>query len=288
MMHHEAGVRTVVVGGQPSYKPMQAQSGTRGARYYTSVDVDTNFNYTEIINATTANYLPSRSDNDFYVIRLGLNLRDQIRKDEYVPLQFIYEAANCRIFYTPQTIYNYTNLWKYAVNAINSKPELCVQGSTGHVTSNATNTPSPVSTKPFDINVFHNVSGILRVSGSAGDFNAVGSGGVSDGVFPIAQLSGRPVGTPPKTVTTQTNGKVKRTFRQKNRKLRNSCIPGDPSCIGTKTGPLKPTGPPKLTGPSNPDNSLVPLPPLDDGSRGNFLARKMVEGSVMAGIMPWD
>ena len=31
MMHHSAGVRTVVAGGRPDYGPMQAPSGSRGA-----------------------------------------------------------------------------------------------------------------------------------------------------------------------------------------------------------------------------------------------------------------
>ena len=276
MMHHEAGVRTVVVGGRPSYGPMQAQSGTRGARYYTSADIDTNFNYTETINTTAASHLPSRTDNDFYIIRLSLNLRDQIRKDEDIPLQFIYEAANCRIFYTPWTIYNYTNLWKYAVTAINSKPELCVQGSTGYTTSNATNTHSPVSTKSFDMNVLYNVSGILRVSGSAGDFNAVASGGIPDGTIPIGSVSQRPAATISKTVTTQPNDKIRRTLRNRILQLRNSCTPGDRSCTGTQAGPF------------NPLNSLPPLLAAGDRSRGNFLASKSVGSSVMAGIIPWD
>ena len=41
MMHHEAGVQTVVVGGQPQVLgPMQAVAGNRGARDYESDDLD--------------------------------------------------------------------------------------------------------------------------------------------------------------------------------------------------------------------------------------------------------
>ena len=72
-----------------------------------------------------------------------INLRDQIRKDETIPLQFTYEAANCRIFYTIQTFYNYTNLWKYAADAVFSNPALCVKNSTGFATTNASDVNGP-------------------------------------------------------------------------------------------------------------------------------------------------
>lgn len=72
-----------------------------------------------------------------------INLRDQIRKGNTVPVQFIYEAANCRIFYTPQTFYNYTNLWKFAAEAIWTNSSLCVKNSTGYATTNTTDTTGP-------------------------------------------------------------------------------------------------------------------------------------------------
>jgi hypothetical protein len=73
-----------------------------------------------------------------------INLRDQIRKGETIPLQFTYEAANCRIFYTPQTFYNYTALWKYAADAIwSNSTKFCVKNSTGFATTNGSDTAGP-------------------------------------------------------------------------------------------------------------------------------------------------
>lgn len=62
-------------------------------------------------------------------------MRDQIRKGEEIPLQFLYEAADCRIFFTPSTFYNQTALWKYAAEATWTKPQLCVKDSTGYTAS---------------------------------------------------------------------------------------------------------------------------------------------------------
>lgn len=248
MMHHEAGVRTVVVGGQPSYGPMQAPSGSRGAAYYTSTDIDLNINYTELINTTTASILPIRTDNDLFITRLGINLRDQIRKNEHIPLQFVYEAANCRIFYTPQTIYNYTNLWNYAANAIYSKPELCVQGSTGYATSNETDTRSPVnSNTALNADVWYNVSGIIRVSGDADGFNVPTGGRISDYGVPVRTtvLVDRS-----RSTNGRFNDRIEKRYQKKGVKFNNPCGPGDPFCGGTKVGP------------NNPELSLAPIPAL--------------------------
>lgn len=113
-----------------------------------------------------------------WVSYASLNIRDQIREGSDVPLQFAYEAANCRIFYTPQTIFNYTNLWMYAADAIWNKPELCVQGSTGYASNDSvidTNGP-PASAKGATSNVTYDVDGIIRLSGETYDFPAAFSG----------------------------------------------------------------------------------------------------------------
>ena len=169
MMHHEAGVRTVVVGGRPETGPMQAPAGTRGALSYDSVSLDIDIGNAETINITTTSYLPDRAeDQAVWISTASFNMRDQVRNGESTPLQFVYEAANCRIFYTFNTIYNYTNLWQYAANAIWSNPGLCVQGSTGYATTNGTasNTQGPPGGSTIvNANVSHNASALTGLSG---------------------------------------------------------------------------------------------------------------------------
>jgi hypothetical protein len=169
MMHHEAGVRTVVVGGRPETGPMQAPAGTRGALSYDSVSLDIDIENAETVNITTTGYLPDRAeDQAVWISTASFNMRDQVRSGENIPLQFVYEAADCRIFYTFNTIYNYTNLWQYAANAIWSNPGLCVQGSTGYATTNGTasNTQGPPGGSTIvNANVSHNVSALAGLSG---------------------------------------------------------------------------------------------------------------------------
>lgn len=145
MMHHEAGVRTVVAGGRPQVGPMQALAGSRGALYYEAADLDSDISLAEDINVTVISDLPNRNV-DFRINVAGFNLRDQVRRGENFPLQFAYEAADCRIFYTLQTFNDYAALWQYAADAIWTNPKLCVPGSTNQTSAgNVTDKVGPAA-----------------------------------------------------------------------------------------------------------------------------------------------
>ena len=68
MMHHNGGVFNVVVGGHPSYGPMQTPCGSRGARYYDVAELDA-----DIYNAIDSTGLPDRT-TDYYVHGGGVSL----------------------------------------------------------------------------------------------------------------------------------------------------------------------------------------------------------------------
>ncbi|KAG9233080.1 hypothetical protein BJ875DRAFT_442555 [Amylocarpus encephaloides] len=157
MMHHDAGVKTVVVGGRPSYGPMQAVGLTRGARSYAvQLDLDSNIAFTQAKlrdqQDPRSTFLPNRTtSNDVLIVAASINLRNQVRKNESTPLQFLYDAADCRIFNTPRTVFNYTTLWQYAADAIWTTPSLCVRGSTGYSSFNTTGPiepPASLTPKP--------------------------------------------------------------------------------------------------------------------------------------------
>jgi hypothetical protein len=124
---------------------------SRGAAAYQLDSLDNRIGVAQQIlqngsNPSSANFLPNRTTaTDVWVTYADINLRDQIRKGGNIPLQFVYEAATCRIFYTPKTFYNYTALWAYAADAMWSNPSLCVKDSTGYSTTGATNTTAPPS-----------------------------------------------------------------------------------------------------------------------------------------------
>lgn len=151
MMHWDAGVRNVVIGGRPSYGPMQTPSGSRAARYYSTAELDNDIRNTLSVQAEDdtigEGVIPNRTNQDVYVYDAGISLRNQVREGETTPLQMQFEAADCRIFYTPLTFNNFTNLWKHAADAAWTNSELCVQGSTGYATAKGkTSKPAPATT----------------------------------------------------------------------------------------------------------------------------------------------
>lgn len=132
---HEAmtqmGVKTVVVGGQPIIGPMQSVGGTRGARMYSSFDIDTDIASAAILNNSVTPLLPQdRLDLNFTINTASINLQDQIRPN-YYPLQFAFSPADCRIFYTMANHNNYTRLWLDAAQALWRNSGKCVPDSTG-------------------------------------------------------------------------------------------------------------------------------------------------------------
>ncbi len=137
LMHHQGGARTVVAGGRPELGSMQFASGSRGAQTYYNVDLDADIEVAQILNSSITPLPQDSSDIDFYINYAQFNIKDSIRKGENFPLQFGYEAADCRIFYTTWTVYNFENLWNYVIDAFFRNPELCING--------AANLTSPVS-----------------------------------------------------------------------------------------------------------------------------------------------
>ncbi|CAI6333810.1 unnamed protein product [Periconia digitata] len=136
LMTHQAGVRTITVGGMPTPGPMQTASGTRGARFYTDGDLLTDYEFLidTIGDESALSRLPNRDDTGIFLDFLSFNIRDQMREGEEIPLQFKYDAAQCRIYYTLGNVYNMTQLWRDAAAATWEDPSLCVQNSTGYAT----------------------------------------------------------------------------------------------------------------------------------------------------------
>lgn len=152
------------MGGQPSPGPMQAASGTRGARSYDAGSLDVDFNDTTTFDPSTSSQIPIR-DTGIAITYAGFNLRDQVRTADApeAPLQFRYEAADCRLYFTLDNVFNASRLWRDAAAAAWDDPSRCVPGSTGFSSpgnATAANPPPqataispPLPAVQFDYNV---------------------------------------------------------------------------------------------------------------------------------------
>ncbi|KAH7399875.1 hypothetical protein BKA64DRAFT_733306 [Cadophora sp. MPI-SDFR-AT-0126] len=135
-MRVQAGVRSIAMGGRPNTSPIQGVGGTRGANNYqyeyirllSTVALETataeeQTNWTKTIKYTD---LPQNRSTD-----CSVNVRDNILRahiEDGIPAQFLYEPADCRLFYEAPMISDVTFIWKRAADAAWSGRK-CVAGS---------------------------------------------------------------------------------------------------------------------------------------------------------------
>lgn len=150
LMTEVAGVKTVVAGGRPMNGPMAAIGGTRGTNRwtfdvlfvvangtYSFVEEEGNGNETDLalieesgVGALLEGYelVSSRASAG------AVNSRDLIRKvdvESGVPAQFTYEAADCRIWYTAESVVDVRALWRDVADVAWGNGQ-CVNGTIGY------------------------------------------------------------------------------------------------------------------------------------------------------------
>ncbi|KAI6083894.1 hypothetical protein F4821DRAFT_243894 [Hypoxylon rubiginosum] len=145
LMIFQANVTTISVGGRPQVGPMQSVGGVEGSQVLQFSEIS-NVSASAInlvsdqvqsekllsgeLGVLAEGYAIQRSANP--VTSPGsINFRNAFApSDSKTPLQFLYEPANCRFFYTPQMINTPELVWKYAVGATwTDAAHFCVQGS---------------------------------------------------------------------------------------------------------------------------------------------------------------
>ncbi|OAR02878.1 hypothetical protein LLEC1_06783 [Akanthomyces lecanii] len=158
LMTNVGKVRTVAFGGRPEEKPMQIMGGVRGAQasQYSNIAESVKSAAEAVQNLTnTSAAFSSEFRKEFakampvplaeFPARLAggsVNLRNAYQQgNDDLPLQFQYQAADCRLFYTEENIRNPASIWKSAKEALWGGKG-CVRGSTGATGSQADNTTS--------------------------------------------------------------------------------------------------------------------------------------------------
>lgn len=148
LLKNQGSVRTIAIGGRPQSGPMQGVGGTKGAQVFGwdeiqvrmqavyflgSPEQQEQWDREDLGKTAFARQLFRRSAYQGGQIAGGVNLKDNLRQNDAsgVPLEFMYEAADCRMFFTKEMISDVTMVWKGVVDRMfNNQMDKCVQGST--------------------------------------------------------------------------------------------------------------------------------------------------------------
>jgi hypothetical protein len=135
LLTQQAGVKTIAMGGRSNKNQIQAIGGVKGVNNYgfgfIQSAAQSAVRYDKSLNSSI---LRENYYDDIVFLRTtspGVNCRDGLRQNDTsgIALQFIYEEANCRLYYTPEMTVDVTAIWKAASDAQWGNSGKCV--STG-------------------------------------------------------------------------------------------------------------------------------------------------------------
>lgn len=123
LLRIRAGVKSVAFGGRPTQDAIQGVGGIKGSQV-----LDFSSIYQYIRNAYSATKdIATRKEFDRYTTtswyrasHAGVNVRDTILRDNIddgTPSQYVYEAADCRKYWTNDMVNDVANVWKAAADA---------------------------------------------------------------------------------------------------------------------------------------------------------------------------
>lgn len=135
LMTRQAGVKTIAMGGRSNKNAIQAIGGVKGVNNY-------QFGFIQQLAQYSIRFTPSLQSSvlkkDYYndlpfnraATGAGINSRDGLRQNDTsgIALQFIYEEADCRLYYTPEMTVDITALWKSAADARWGSKGKCIAG----------------------------------------------------------------------------------------------------------------------------------------------------------------
>jgi hypothetical protein len=137
-MRQQAGVQTIALGGRPTTDIIQAVGGVKGTNSfpwtYILGSVELPFQLQELHDADYyANETALGDYSDLPLLRATnyvVNARDGIREgdEDETPLHFVYEAADCRIYYTPEMVVDQEAVWKTVADTAFKGESHCVAG----------------------------------------------------------------------------------------------------------------------------------------------------------------
>ncbi|SMR47162.1 unnamed protein product [Zymoseptoria tritici ST99CH_3D1] len=134
LMSTQGKVKTIALGGRPNMERIQAVGGVKGANDQTWLSIfhkaQIPFRFQFLHTADHYRSTALGKYNNLWQFRTSLalmNVRDAILPGHDVPAHFVYQAADCRMFYTPQMMLDQSAIWqKIADTAFGHARNNCV------------------------------------------------------------------------------------------------------------------------------------------------------------------
>ncbi|KAF3912792.1 hypothetical protein ABW20_dc0110127 [Dactylellina cionopaga] len=142
-LRNQQRVRTVVVGGRPNNEPSAAVGGTRGTQVIQHTAHMLNFVQIVENNFTPRDNAEQQQWDQIFpkpfqinIAEAAVNWKDNIRRADptQTPLQFYLEAADCRLFYTRDTLVASHQLWAQVDGLAWGNDDSCAWGSLKNAT----------------------------------------------------------------------------------------------------------------------------------------------------------
>ena len=126
-MTQQAGVKTISIGGRPNDEKMQTVGGVKGTNNYPWTFIHELVTDTYTLAPDQAGFFNSTLlyhyiDPDTYAIPFNratgnsgqVNVRDGLRQgdQDQTPLQFVYDGADCRLYYTAEMTIDVSAIWE--------------------------------------------------------------------------------------------------------------------------------------------------------------------------------
>jgi hypothetical protein len=162
----QAGVKTIAMGGRSNRDAIQAVGGVKGVNNYQFGYIQQAAQYAIRFNPAVKDSIlrtDFESDLPFYRaaggVSPGVNVRDGLPQNDTagVALQFVYEEADCRLYYTPEMTVDITALWKAAADVQWGQGRKCVAG--GNYGQKRSSPGATTKLKPRRVHVSQAVAG---------------------------------------------------------------------------------------------------------------------------------
>ncbi|KAF3038478.1 hypothetical protein E8E12_004490 [Didymella heteroderae] len=155
LLREQGRIQTIAIGGRPVHGPMQGVGGSKGSQVIrfqsllafanSTININAALDNARTFDESTATGRIVRAEQVFKRVARGdadtpylgsVNSLNNLREGDETntPLEFVYEAADCKLFYTRETWSDPRALWKRVVD-VRWRGGKCVDGSTGDPTA---------------------------------------------------------------------------------------------------------------------------------------------------------